>query len=502
MYTKDIFISYAHIDNQPLAADKSGWISRFHASLHALLSMRLGKDARIWRDDKLQGNDRFAEEIVGQFDSTAALVSVVSPRYLRSEWCTREVDEFCQRACKSKGLYIDKKARVFKILKTPIDDETALPAVMRELLGYEFFTLEDGVPMELDDVFGEKYGQDFNRKVNKLAFEIADLLTSINSPESRLDSRQRPTIYLANCSFDVKEEREKIETEISRLGYVVLPDRHLPTDEVAYCKAVQHKLAQSALSIHLVGQHYGAVADGPSQKSQSVLQNELAAEQCRTSDLKRILWVPSDIVAQQAQQQSFIDALHTDKNSQLGADLVTGNIEMLKQVIFNTLESMERSPEPPTKNPPTDPPTVPPPSEEKKLYLICTEADLTDTVPLRKYFRNAGFTVSIPAFKGDATQVRKINQHSLENSNLVIVFYGGADDAWKRSIDVELQKLPVYLAGKPAPLTYTYLADPPSADKDDLLNMEEPNLINGLQGLDIPALTQCLSETRQSENVA
>ena len=59
-----VFISYAHIDNQPLTPEHQGWVSRFHASLEAVLSMRLGRKAEIWRDKKLTGGDLFADEIV------------------------------------------------------------------------------------------------------------------------------------------------------------------------------------------------------------------------------------------------------------------------------------------------------------------------------------------------------------------------------------------------------------------------------------------------------
>ena len=79
-FKKDLFISYAHIDNQPLTPERKGWISRFHALLEALLSVRLGRAAKIWRDDKLQGNDVFADEIVDQFAQTAVLISVLTPR--------------------------------------------------------------------------------------------------------------------------------------------------------------------------------------------------------------------------------------------------------------------------------------------------------------------------------------------------------------------------------------------------------------------------------------
>src|ERR1700742_361254 len=64
---QNIFISYAHIDDQPLTPVEKGWITRFHATLKAILSMRLGREAKIWRDEKLQGNDVFSNEIVAQF---------------------------------------------------------------------------------------------------------------------------------------------------------------------------------------------------------------------------------------------------------------------------------------------------------------------------------------------------------------------------------------------------------------------------------------------------
>ena len=66
-FEKHLFISYAHIDNQPLTSDQQGWISRFHSSLEAVLSMRMGRKAEIWRDIKLAGTDIFGDEIVSQF---------------------------------------------------------------------------------------------------------------------------------------------------------------------------------------------------------------------------------------------------------------------------------------------------------------------------------------------------------------------------------------------------------------------------------------------------
>ena len=93
-FDRQIFISYAHLDNQPLTADQAGWVSLFHSTLQTLLSQRLGAPADIWRDDKLRGNDTFSDEILKQLAGTAIFVSILTPRYLKSEWCTKEIRSF------------------------------------------------------------------------------------------------------------------------------------------------------------------------------------------------------------------------------------------------------------------------------------------------------------------------------------------------------------------------------------------------------------------------
>ena len=66
-FETDVFISYAHIDNLPLKEGEKGWVAKFHRALEVRLSQLLGEKPRIWRDQKLQGNDFFGEEIVDQF---------------------------------------------------------------------------------------------------------------------------------------------------------------------------------------------------------------------------------------------------------------------------------------------------------------------------------------------------------------------------------------------------------------------------------------------------
>jgi hypothetical protein len=117
-FEMDIFISYAHIDNLSLKEGDKGWIANFHKALEVRLAQLLGEKPRIWRDKKLQGNDFFGDEIVQQFPKTALMLSIISPRYIKSEWCTREVKEFYKTASKGIGTRIGNKCRIFKIIKT------------------------------------------------------------------------------------------------------------------------------------------------------------------------------------------------------------------------------------------------------------------------------------------------------------------------------------------------------------------------------------------------
>ena len=91
----DLFISYTHIDNQPLPQQEEGWLDVFHEYLKVILDTRIGRKTEIWRDDKLRKNDKFGAEIIDQFSKTALFLSVVSPRYFNSEWCFKEVDDLC-----------------------------------------------------------------------------------------------------------------------------------------------------------------------------------------------------------------------------------------------------------------------------------------------------------------------------------------------------------------------------------------------------------------------
>ncbi len=489
-FEKHLFISYAHIDNKPLTSDEQGWITRLHSSLEAMLSMRLGRSAVIWRDAKLDGNDTFADEIVDQFPKTALLISVLTPRYVQSEWCTKEVKEFCQVAERTGGLIIDNKSRVFKVIKTPVESERALPDALQRTLGYEFYTLtDDDVPLELDPAYGQELAQRYNMKVAKLAWDVAQLVNRLRTesaaehPEDAA-SAEKPCVYLAECSYDQRDAREGIESELRLHGYTVLPSEQLPKDESAYREAVTGLLERSALSIHLIGASGGVVLDGPNRKPVVELQNELAIDRSRAGAFSRVIWLPGDTEPEHQDHQRFLNALHEDATAQFAAELVTEDFEYMKGVVHATLKRLAEA------DAKEDDPSTGDVSALKLVYIICDQRDRKATLPLRKLLMKQGFEVAIPVFEGDAGQVRQANHDVMVRCHAAIIFYGAGDEAWKRTVETDLQKINGYRADTPLTVCYTFLAAPLTDDKEELIELEEPRLINGIHELSETAIQE------------
>jgi hypothetical protein len=225
-----VFISYAHIDNYPLPESRKGWVSYFDEALTNLLSQKLGKNAKIWRDTQMERSAIFDEEIFSNLAQSLTLVSVVSPRYVDSNYCLNELDKFRQKM----GL-IENKSLVFKVVKTKVELEK-MPEFFRKINGFDFYKIdpETKKPREMGLEFGDVLKQEFFLKVSDLAYEIAELLKLINHKPRILDiakpieiKQVTPTksamVYLAKTSIDFQKEYDNIRRDLLERNYQVLP---------------------------------------------------------------------------------------------------------------------------------------------------------------------------------------------------------------------------------------------------------------------------------------
>jgi hypothetical protein len=340
----DLFISYAHIDNLPLKEGDPGWVANFHKALEVRLAQLLGEKPRIWRDKKLQGNDFFGDEIVQQFPKTALMISILSPRYIKSEWCAREVKEFYKTASGNIGVSIGNKCRIFKIIKTAVPFD-AHPKEIADTLGYEFYVTDSlsGRVKELDQKASGELEQLYWGKLDDIATDICSLLEKMKqegSPAVIKHPEEQLTVFLADTCSDLSEQYDMIKRELIRFGHRVVPDSRLPFVASEFKQTVENFLDQSVLSIHLVGGSGGIVPED-SLESIVALQNELAAKKSKTGNLSRLVWLLPGAPGNDERHNRFVQRLRTDDESQAGADLFETSIEDFKSAILQKLEEIK-----------------------------------------------------------------------------------------------------------------------------------------------------------------
>ena len=484
-YRNHVFISYAHDNNKPVEEGGRGWVEQFQGTLDAFLGRRYGK-AKIWRDERLRGNDDFSSEIFAQFSDTALMVAVISPSYLQSKWCRDEASKFCEIAQRPPGLVIDNKMRAFKIILEPVPNQDPLPAPMRDALGFEFYVREDSRVRDLDPAFGGKIKEKFLLAVGDLAGEIADLLRKLESAQAGVPSAApgtgadaatavtSPAVYLAECSYDRREDRRALNAELRARNYHVLPDRELPRDEAEYRAEVARLLEQCVLSIHLVGSVYGSVPDGPSQCAGVAIQNELAVARAHSAGLKRVISLPAGTRSDDTKQQVFIEAIHRDPEVQFNAEVITAGVEAVKTAVLTAL-----APRAPAS-------VAEEPDGAASIYVLFDAKDRKDEglLQLRKCLRARGLTLSKPAFDGDAEEVRRTHEGHLDECDAVLIYYGRGTDAWKQSIDRDLEKAKGRRGGRKLRAVFNWIAAPTSDDKEDIIaEGAAANLIDGRGGV-------------------
>lgn len=489
-FEHDFLISYAHIDDQPLVEGEKGWVSRLHRLLEIRVGQLHGRTPRIWRDPKLQGNDYFADTILDRLPRIAALVSVLSPRYVQSEWCNRELKEFCRVAATHGGVRVGDKARVFKVVKTPIGHDR-LPEEVQPMLGYEFFVYDpqSGRPHELAPEFGPGADRAFLAKLDDLAYDIAQLLEMMeeNGNGNGGSASLKGTVYLAETTFELREEREAIKRDLVRNGYEVLPDRPLPLVAADLDAFVREQLGRSKLSIHLVGRNYGVVPEG-GRESSIARQQALASETGRGGKLTSLIWIAPALDADDERQKTFLDHLQNDSEVHASAELLQTPLEDLKSLIHRKL-----APPPPAV---IKAPAAATPANQTltRIYLICDQSDLDNVRPLEDHLFSLGHEVILPAFIEDEAAARQEHEESMQSADAVIVYYGAAGELWLRRKLRELQKSAGMGRETPFLAKAIYVAGPPTPQKERFRTLEALLLHEAAAGFAPDALEPFIAE--------
>jgi len=142
-FENDIFISYCHDDNDA-PRDEPGWVDHFHERLESSLAQRFGRrEIVIWRDKKLQGSTLFDQRIQEQIHRSALFLALISPNYLKSEYCRKELAWFFAEAQKSTyGLSVNHEYRILPVFLRNIG-HTAWPTELKGISGFPMHDQEE-----------------------------------------------------------------------------------------------------------------------------------------------------------------------------------------------------------------------------------------------------------------------------------------------------------------------------------------------------------------------
>ena len=486
----DAFISYAHLDNVELVEGRKGWVANLYRALDVRLAQLLGWDANIWWDPKLQGNDYLGDALAEQLRRVAALVAVVSPRYVKSEWGRRELALFCDAAKMQSGVRVRDKSRIFKVLKTPVAREEH-PPELEDLLGYEFYKLdpETNKVRELDEIFGPEAQREFWLRLDDLAHDLADTLKILNEAEERPITNQPPaTVYLAMTTSELKEEWLAIKRDLEQHDHEVLPDRPLSFDHGQVTEEIRDYLQRSQMAVHMVGATYSMVPEG-GRESIIELQYELSIERASKGSLSRLVWIPPGLKIDDDRQQRVVQALRMDPRAQRGDfDLLETPLEDLRTVMTAWLEGRRKKTV--ANDKPREPQTTP------QLYLIYDKRDQAAVAPWADYLFTQKFEVLHPLFEGEDSEVREYHEENLRCCAGALIFYGSANEAWLRRKLRELQKSVGYGRTAPSLIIGVCLIAPQTPDKERF-RTHDALLIPQWTGLTPDALQEFMSRVRE-----
>lgn len=289
----DIHISYRYNDNK-----YDGWVTEFVEKLNQELGATL-KDKLTIFFDKSPEEKRVSDEKI----NSVIFIPIISQTYcdVNSLVWKNEFKIFQEEIKKDSiggVVKLPNGNTVSRVIPTKIHEiETAdIRLLESELSGglrsIDFIYREDGVNRPLSPLDDEKNLSPlrpmYRNQINKLANAIKEIISGLKNeqrsspaeaisfqPEARqivpnvsaksisaalnvqVIDRQRPSIYLAWTSNDLKESREEMAIILQKAGFNVLPAVDCPADDETFKEKTAEELKKCVCSLHMLSGEFG-----------------------------------------------------------------------------------------------------------------------------------------------------------------------------------------------------------------------------------------------------
>jgi len=340
-YKHDIFISYCHSDNLKQFDEPLGWVENFYQNLRPSLVKLMGsKKLTIWWDEKgLDGNTLFDDTIADALKHSAILICLNSPSYLNSEYCKKELDLFHKHyKDKTPGINIGNRSRILNVLLYNIP-YTEWPPEFGGAAGFPFHDAveedEKGHPFTFNDGKFKNTFLDFCDSVSKLIEEFHELIEKPEPlPPPVFD------IFFGEVSDSLRNTRKRTIAELKKQNIEIIPDIPPPFEKDKHEAAVNEKLENAELSVHLLDQFPGKNIDG----EDALWYPQKQAELSLLTSKPKFIWVPADLNIETIEEETYRTFLRDLENGNLpatGIKYVRGSKSEVTQQVIDMAKNMQ-----------------------------------------------------------------------------------------------------------------------------------------------------------------
>lgn len=344
-FKHDIFISYAHVDNESAFQGQGPWIELFCEGLKVLLGKRFGHTdtVKIWWDkERLDGGVDFNDAIANAVENSAVMICLNSPGYRESDYCKKELELFHLKASNEKvGLKITNRPRIINILLDDEDYQHWLPE-FNKTTGFHF---HDGdFPLETDNPEFKKRMKEFVKPLETLLREFQKIEpTPTPDPQAEVIGNEKEdfTIFLADVPDTLRSSRKRITSELDKAGYKVIADIPPPYEALAHEQRVKEAIKEADLAVHLLDEYPGREIEGSPGLWYPQKQTEISLEDSTPT----MIWTPEDLNVSEIEEEAYGTFLQSIESRNFNAntyDFIRGSKSNAAHIVIERAKEIQQ----------------------------------------------------------------------------------------------------------------------------------------------------------------
>lgn len=430
----DIFISYAHIDDE----GDERWVTHFVGDLTSSLKKRLGTDKiEIFQDiRKLQGHGP-VEQLKRKAERSALFVPIVTPGYVSRPWTTAELNAFCTGA--------DRLERIFAIEMLPLDNDADYPAPLRKLLRTRFWSrpTPSAVPLTIDR-------KDYKKELEGFAEALRIKLIAMRNGGAGVEPLA--TIVMAQVTPDLERDRRLVKSYLEQFNIKVLPEDSYPGGGAEFAAAFAADCARATHFVQLLGP-WADRRPGDLPEGYALHQYQAA----KKAGLVPLLWCRPDLPREE--REAHDDALLFQAPELIASGLEDFKSEVLRQATR------------PAARPPGESP-----AGDGFIFVNNDKADQTLAQELAAEIARRKKRAFLRAFEGEPADLLNDLEESIVDCSALVVVYGQAQPMFVRAQLRLCDKLGPRRNGRPLKVLAVY-ANPPAEEKKKQLGVVSHDLV-------------------------